>query len=216
VHPESPALRALVEKWENVPSVSTCTALRRAERLAAGLLLLTGGGCGRGPVPEGEITAVYEAFLEASAQDYPGMVLLEDSTIRITAAAFADPPPAPPQEISRLWSPEVREAIADLVARSRTPVRLPPEVEVAIPQKRISPDSARRVSERIRAEYLHRLPDRAVIVGFSAVGFSRDRSVALLVQADACGVLCGGSVARVMRRHPGGWMPAEVLFSVVS
>jgi hypothetical protein len=196
--------------------VSTRTALRRAARLAAGLLLLAGGGCARGSVPDGEITAVYEAFLDASAQDYSGVVLLEDSTIRITAAAFADAPPAPPDEISRLWSAEVREAIADLVARSRTPVRLPPEVEVASPQKRISPDSVRRLNERIREEDLHRLPDRAVIVGFSAVGFSRDRSVAVVVRAEACGVLCGGSVAQVMRRHPGGWMPAEVLFSVVS
>ncbi|HYR11615.1 MAG TPA: hypothetical protein VEQ60_27780 [Longimicrobium sp.] len=196
--------------------MSTRTALRLAAGLAAGLLLLGGGGCGRGPVPQGEVAAVYEAFLEATAQDYPGMVLLEDSTIRLTAAAFADPPPAPPQEISRLWSPEVREAIADLVARSRTPVRLPPDVEVAIPQRRISPDSVRRVRERIRAEYLQRLPDRAVIVGLSAVGFSRDGGVAVVVRAEACGVLCGGSVAQAMRRHPDGWRPAEVLFSVVS
>lgn len=144
------------------------------------------------------------------------MVLLEDSTIRITAAAFADPPPAPPQEISRIWSPEVREAIANLVVRGRTPVRLPPEVEVASQQKRISPDSVRRLEERIHKEDLHRLPDRAVIVAFSAVGFSRDRSVAVVVRAEGFGVLCGGSVAQVMRRHPGGWMPAEVLFSVVS
>lgn len=188
----------------------------RSARLAAGLLLLAAGGCARGRAPEAEVAAVYEAFLQFPPQDFANKVLLQDSTMPLGVEAFADFPHASQGEISPFFSAEVREAIRDLVARSRTPVRLPAELEVARGQQRISPDSVGKLFELIRARDLHRLPDRAEIVRFSAVGFSRDGSVAVVVQASTCGSLCGASIARVVRRHPGGWLAAEELYTAIS
>lgn len=197
-------------------AVSTGTAHRRAARLATGLLLFAVGGCSREPVPEAEIAAVYEAFLTFPAQDFANKVLLQDSTVPVDVEAFADWPPASRTEISPFYSPEVREAIRDLVARGRTPVRLPAQLEVTSGQQRISPDSVRKLFQLIRARDLHRLPDRAEIVQFSTVGFNRDRTVAVVAQTSICGSLCGASVARVVRRHPGGWLAAEGLYSTIS
>lgn len=196
--------------------MSIRTAFRAVARLAAGLLLLAAGGCARGPVPEAEIAAVYEAFLWFPQQDFADKVLLQDSTMPVTVGTFSDPLPASQDEISPFLSSEVHEAIRDLVARSRTPVRLPAELEVAPGQQRIPPDSARKLFELIRARDLHRLPDRAQIVLFSGVGFNRDRTVAVVVQTSVCGSLCGASIGRVVRKHPGGWLAAEELFSVIS
>jgi hypothetical protein len=196
--------------------VSIRLVLRRAACVATGLLMLAGGGCTRRPVPEAEIAAVYEAFLEIPGQGFADRVLLQDSTMPVTTGMFADAPPASQDEISPAFSPEVQEAIRDLVARNRTPVRLPAELVVASGQRRISPDSVQALFELIRTRNLHRHADRAEIVQFSAVGFSRDRTVAVVVQAAVCGSLCGASVAHVMRKHPGGWMAAEQLFAVIS
>jgi hypothetical protein len=59
------------------------------------------------------------------------------------------------------------------------------------------------------------LADGATVVLISAVGYSRDREVAVVRITKVCGFLCGGSDLRAMRRHPGGWIPAEVGWSVV-
>jgi hypothetical protein len=195
--------------------VSIRTAFGAAARLAAVLLLLTAGGCARRPVPEAELAAAYEAFLWFPAQDFADKVLVQDSTMPVTVGMFAEPLSASRDEISPFLSPEVHEAIRDLVGRSRTPVRLPAELEVATGQQRISPDSVRKLFELIRVRDLHRLPDRAEIVQFSGVGFNRDRSVAVVVQTAVCGLLCGGSMGRAVRKHPGGWMAAEELFNVI-
>jgi hypothetical protein len=159
---------------------------------------------------------VYEAFLEFPAEGFANKVLLQDSTMPLGVEAFAVWPPAPQTEISPFYSTEVREAVRDLVARSRTPVRLPAQLEMTSGQQRISPDSVGKLFELIRARDLHRLPDRAEIVRFSAVGFNRDRTVAVVAQASVCGSLCGDAVARVVRKNPGGWRAAEELYSVIS
>ena len=39
---------------------------------------------------------------------------------------------------------------------------------------------------------------------------------AVVVQTAVCGSLCGSSITRVVRKHPGGWMAAEELFFVIS
>jgi hypothetical protein len=182
-------------------------------RRIALLALLLAWGCSPRDPTAAEIAAVYEAFLEADESDVEH-VLLQDSEVPVSVHTFPDWPPGKKIEVSRGYSPEVREAVHDLIARGRTPRLLPAEAFDSEP--RISADSVQVLVERIRVHRLHRLPDRASVVQFSAVGFNRDRSVAVVLQSTICGELCGGAIARVFRKHPGGWMAAEVLVSVLS
>jgi hypothetical protein len=190
-----------------------------AMRASLSLALLALAACGGAPRPsiEADTAAVYEAFLS----DYPrvdlsGRTLLQDSTVSLTEAAFDDGSGhLPRREISRGYSPEVRQAIQDLVARGRTPVRLPAEMEVGDSQLRVSPDSAKRLLDYVHAHQMHRLPDSAAVVQLSTVGFNRDRTVAVVYYNVVCGWLCGGGAAEVLRKHPSGWVAAEQLFLVV-
>ena len=186
-------------------------------RAAALLSLLIVCGCSREASPGAdEAAAVYEAFFFADRSDVPTRVLLQDTEQPVTAGMFSDMEPGARPDISRKYSAEVREAVEDLIARGQTPRRLPAEVEVMHTQSRISADSVAVLLEQIRAHQLHRLPDRSSIVYLSAVGFSRDRSVAVVYHGVVCGWLCGAGMARVVRKHPGGWIAAEELWSVIS
>jgi hypothetical protein len=139
--------------------------------------------------------------------------VLQDSAVPVPVKAFADELGRHRGEISRGYSPEVREAIQDLVSRGRTPVRLPPLDDWY--EVRISPDSVRALHEHIQSGRLRRLSDSASIVQLSAVGFNRAQAVAVVYHNVVCGWLCGGAEARVVRKHPGGWIAAEQLFFVV-
>lgn len=188
-------------------------------RASLSLALVALAACGGAPRPSiaVETAAVYEAFLS----DYPrvdlsGRTLLQDSTVPLTEAAFDDGSAHPPRrEISRGYSPEVRQAIQNLVARGRTPVRLPAGMKVGDSQLRVSPDSAKRLLDYVHAHQMRRLSDSAAVVQLSAVGFNRDRTVAVVYYNVVCGWLCGGGAAEVVRKHPNGWVAAEQLFLVV-
>jgi hypothetical protein len=184
------------------------------------LALLVLAGCGGAPRPSiaAETAEVYDVLLANYPRvDLSGRTLLEDSTVSLTVAAFDDrsiPQPQKP-EISRGYSSEVRQAIEDLVARGRTPVRLPATLELGETQVRISPDSAKRLLEHVYARKLRRLPDSASVVQLSAVGFNRDHTLAVVYYNSVCGWLCGGGAAYVVRKHPNGWVAAEELFVVL-
>lgn len=179
--------------------------------------LLVACGCSRqaSSSAEADTAAVYEAFIEYYEADFNAPVLLPDSAAPVTAAMFDDGSGMAPGEMAPGFSAEVREAVRHLVARGPSPGLLPAELEVADGQSRISPDSVTALLELVSADN-RRLPDSASIVEISAVGFSRDRTVAVVYHGVACGWLCGGGAARVFRKHPLGWLPAEELFRVHS
>lgn len=179
------------------------------------LSLLAAAGCARREPTESELSAVYEAFLFGARADYPGPVLLQDLAAPITAAMLDMDTVGGTLEITRALSREVRQAMADLVARSRTPRALPADVRVWHTQRRIPADSARAIMQRVREQDMHRLPDRAEVVLLSQVGFSRDGSVAVVAEEGMCGSLCGGWRLQAVRRHPAGWIAAEELMAVI-
>jgi hypothetical protein len=189
--------------------------MRALACVLAVLLLLVATGCARREPAESELAAVYEAFLHGSRQDFDGPVLLQDVTSPVTVAMLDFDLDTVTAEIPRDLSSETRRAMADLVARSRTSRRLPADVQVARSQRRIPADSARAILQRVRAQDLHRLPDRAQVVLLSDVGFSRDGSVAVVAEEVHCGSECGGWALRAVRRHPAGWISAEELMAVV-
>lgn len=90
-----------------------------------------------------------------------------------------------------------------------------PNVRITRSDLRVSADSVRAMRETILRGRVHRLPDKAVIVRLSAVGFSRDGSVAAIYEEQVCGSLCGGASVTILRRHPAGWLVAERVMSVV-
>lgn len=178
---------------------------------SAGLLLLA-CGCARAEPGKAEILAVYEAFIDGD-YDVPQRVLLEDATVAVTPAMLGNTPQA---NAWRGLSPEVRQALEDLVARGRTPRPLPVSVDMSYDDVRISADSARAVHESVRRTETRRLPDGATVMALSAVGFSRDGTVAVVYGSQVCGWLCGSAVVRVIRKHPGGWLAAEEVFAMIS
>lgn len=71
---------------------------------------------------EGETAAVYEAYMDRQDVDYPGPVILQDLAVPVSVKFVADwRDGAPDDEVSREFSPEVREALRNLVDRGRAP-----------------------------------------------------------------------------------------------
>jgi hypothetical protein len=119
------------------------------------------------------------------------------------------------EEDTRNYSKEIREAIHDLYERSASTHALPDSVSVSGSDRRVGADSARRILARFQRENLRRLPDSSTVVLISTVGYSDDRNVAVVRIIKVCGFLCGGIDLRAVRRHPGGWVPAEHVWSAV-
>lgn len=173
------------------------------------LLIVCACGGSRTDV-EADTAAVYEAFLEGSRPDHPRRVLLQDVTAPVSVELLMGwRNGSPRDEVSHDFSPEVREALEDLVRRSASPRPLAPGVRVGEVESRISADSARALFEVFRTRRLRQLADSASVVQLSAVGFSRDGAVAAVYENVVCGYLCGGAQVYVVRKHPGGWLLAE-------
>jgi hypothetical protein len=183
-------------------------------RLITTFLLLAACGCSAPAPAEGDAAAVYEAFLSIDFTTASERVLLQDVATPVTASFLNEGVDPSRPEMMRLL-PEVQQAVDDLIARGRSPGPLPPEVLVSAKQARISADSAAALFRSVRGHAIRRLADSAVVVQLSGVGFSRDRSVAVVYRNVVCGYLCGGGMVRVVRRYPDGWLPAEVLFAVL-
>ena len=161
--------------------------------------------------PEADTAAVYESLLANHC--CLDRTIVQEVT---DTAGFASG--------AREWSeqaemgaflPEVREAVGDLIERSRTVHRLPDTLRVTARDRRMSADSVRALLNQMQQHDISRLPGRETIVLISGVGFSKDGNLAVVRMTEICGVLCGGTKLQALRRHPGGWMPAEVVFDAV-
>lgn len=186
-------------------------------RPAALIVLLLACACARAtPGRDADTAAVYDAYLDRVDTHDLQRVILQDLAVPVSVQFVSDwRNGAPDDEVSREFSPEVREALQDLVARGQTPRPHAPHVRITTSDVRMSADSVRAMLEATRRGSLHRLPDRATIVQLSAVGFSRDGSVAAIYEMQVCGCLCGGASVAILRRHPVGWLLAERVMSVV-
>lgn len=183
------------------------------QRFTIGLLaLISVSGCGsRSDVSKEDDAAVYDSLLlddcctdRAILQevtDSAGLAPVHQSVIAADEL--------------RGFTGEIREAVADLYVRSRLVQRLPDSLSVASEERRAGADSVRALLHQVQQEHQRRLPNNTTVVLISAVGYSRDRQVAVVRIIKVCGVLCGGTTVRAIRRHPGGWVPAEAVWDVV-
>ena len=171
--------------------------------IGATLLLATLPGCARDSFPAGEDdAAVYEALLTAHC--CIDRAIVQEVT---TTEDEREPP--------RLLSREIQEAVSDLGRRTGTARSLPDSLAVSIDDRRVSTDSMKTLLEQMRATHARRMPDSSTIVLLPRVGYSRDGMVAVVRMTEICGILCGGSTLRALRRHPAGWLPAETVEYVV-
>jgi hypothetical protein len=185
-------------------------------RLIALLAALLACACGRQPPTEADVAAVYEAFLHDLAFRTSERVLLQEMTVPVHVQMVADWRDGRRSgEVSRELSPEVREALRDLIDRSVTPRPLGRDVRVTHSDVRLSPDSVEAIFAATRRTSARRLPEDATVVQLSTVGFSQDGTVAAVYENQVCGNLCGGASVRIVRRHPAGWLVAEQVVSVV-
>lgn len=158
-----------------------------------------------------EAAAVYESLLF----DYccPDNVILQASTD--TGGFASGVGDRFGEEVLTSFSGDVRQAVADLYARSASPHPLPVSDRVQVEQHRMPADSVSRLLDHIRRDHVRRLPDTASVVLISAVGFSLDRQLAVVRITEVCGYLCGGIRLRALRKHPVGWVPAETVWSAI-
>lgn len=182
------------------------------KRLGMAGMLVLAAGCSAGEkAHEAEVTAVYESLLDDHCcLDHAIVQEVTDSAGLSTAkdAARED------RDLKN-FSPEIREAVASLHARSHTVRRLPDSLSVTGRDRRLPADSVRALLERVQREHLRRLPDSTTVVLISAVGFSRDGKLAVVRMTEICGSLCGGVTLRALRKHPGGWVAAEAIWRAV-
>ena len=66
------------------------------------------------------------------------------------------------------------------------------------------------------SEFYRRYPGSGGSISFSSIGYSADRSVALLMVDQGCGTLCGAGSNVVVKREGGRWRVAIIQITVVS
>lgn len=180
-------------------------------RLPVLLLALPLAACGvDARSAEAEAGAVYEALLfdhccidRALVQEVTDTVGLAGRNERADG------------ELTEGFSRDVLQAVADLRRRSGTTRPLPDSLRVTGRDRRLTADSAQALLQHIRRDHVRRLPDSASIVLISGVGFSRDGRVAVVRITEVCGQTCGGVTLRALRRHPRGWVAAEVVWAAI-
>lgn len=177
-------------------------------RMAVLLLALPLVACGGdGRAAESEAAAVYESLLRDHCCIDHALVQEVTDTANLgpgTGKSF--------DQLTPEYSREVLQAIADLRRRSNTVRPLPDSLQVTFQDHRLTPDSAQALLEHVHQNRLRRLSDSATVVFISDVDFSRNGRVAVVRMTEVCGYLCGGITLRAVRKHPGGWVPAEVVW----
>jgi hypothetical protein len=103
-------------------------------------------------------------------------------------------------------------AIADYYRANRKQWTLLPKFEVEIlytlvPQEKLSA-FFKSAGPNGWADFDKAYPDSAGWIEFSAVGFSRDMTFAVLYVAHYCGSRCGGGGVRALQKKDGKWQPA--------
>jgi len=98
------------------------------------------------------------------------------------------------------WKPVLMPAIADYNEKNEKTYRLQPKFRMKQQYELLT-------KQEINARFTH--PGEGGWVVLSAVGFNRQRTIAILWVSNECPGLCGGGTFHVLHKVEGKWKPLE-------
>jgi hypothetical protein len=109
--------------------------------------------------------------------------------------------------------PESREllqdALLDFNKKNQSQWTLQTKFVVDRPYALITDDEKKSALAGGWESYYKQYPDSAGYLWFSAVGFNKDKTIAIFQVNHDCGLLCGGGGTYVMQKKDGKWLPVK-------
>ncbi len=105
------------------------------------------------------------------------------------------------------WEEKVGPAIADYVGLNAKPLLLQRNIKLDIPYQLITDGELKSIVQRVGWEGLYQqLEYSRGWMELSAVGFNKDKTVAVVYVGHHCGGLCGGDRFHVLEKRDGRWV----------
>jgi hypothetical protein len=108
------------------------------------------------------------------------------------------------------WEEKVGPAISDYVKLNAKPSLLQRKIDIEVPYQLIAVDELRSAIQKAGWEGFHQqYVHSGGWVELSAVGFNKDKTVAVVYMGHHCGNLCGGGGFHVLEKKAGRWVPLD-------
>lgn len=108
------------------------------------------------------------------------------------------------------WEEKVGPAISDYVRLNAKPSLLQRKINIEVPYQLIPVDELSSVIQRAGWKgFYQQYPHSGGWVELSAVGFNKDKTVAVVYMGHHCGHLCGGGGFHVLEKKSGRWVPLD-------
>jgi hypothetical protein len=105
---------------------------------------------------------------------------------------------------------KVGPAISDYVKQNEKEWQLQPRLSFEKPYQFLEADKFSTVlSQGGWDKYYSKYPESGGLIELSAVGFNRDKTVAVVYMGHSCGMLCGGGTFHVLEKTDGRWKALE-------
>jgi hypothetical protein len=99
-------------------------------------------------------------------------------------------------------------AISDYVKRNEKPMLLQNSFSLDLPYHLLTADELKTIFDAGSwKEFYKQYPDSGGVIELSAVGFNKDKTVAVVYMGHSCGGLCGGGGFHVLQKKDGKWVP---------
>ena len=108
------------------------------------------------------------------------------------------------------WEEKVGPAISDYVRLNAKPSLLQRKINIEVPYQLIAVDELSSAIQKVGWEGFHQqYKHSGGWVELSAVGFNKDKTVAVVYMGHHCGNLCGGGGFHVLEKKAGRWVPLD-------
>jgi hypothetical protein len=104
------------------------------------------------------------------------------------------------------WEETVGSAISDYLRLNEKPWLLQAKLSIDLPYEFMTPAKFKTTLERGGWDgFYSQYPNSGGLIEFSAVGFNRDKTVAVVYMAHHCGMRCAGGAFHVLEKKDGKW-----------
>ena len=108
------------------------------------------------------------------------------------------------------WEKKIGPAISDYQRLNQKPWLLQPRLSIETPYEFMTPAEFRTSLDRAGWEgFYSQHPESGGLIELSAVGFNRDKTVAVVYMGHWCGLLCGGGSFHVLEKKNGKWVAMD-------